>query len=100
MRRIQLKLTQTELEDKLGITFQQIQKYEKGTNRISGSRILQMTKALACDANYLLQGADTINQGQRINTKMVTLRLINEMAELPEILQKSLRELVRASPRK
>ena len=39
-RRILKGLSQTELGDELGITFQQIQKYEQGTNRISASRLL------------------------------------------------------------
>jgi transcriptional regulator with XRE-family HTH domain len=38
-RRIQLGMSQTELGDKVGITFQQIQKYEKGMNRIGSSRL-------------------------------------------------------------
>jgi transcriptional regulator with XRE-family HTH domain len=40
--RIQMKMSQTDLADSLGITFQQIQKYEKGTNRISSSRLHQI----------------------------------------------------------
>jgi len=39
-------MSQTELADKLGVTFQQVQKYEKGTNRISCSRLSEMAKAL------------------------------------------------------
>jgi transcriptional regulator with XRE-family HTH domain len=41
-RRMQMGMSQTDLADKLGITFQQIQKYEKGMNRISASRLHQM----------------------------------------------------------
>ena len=40
MRRLMLGLTQQKLGKKLGVTFQQLQKYEKGTNRISASRML------------------------------------------------------------
>jgi transcriptional regulator with XRE-family HTH domain len=39
MRRLMLGLSQTKLADALGLTFQQVQKYEKGTNRIGGSRL-------------------------------------------------------------
>ena len=39
MRRMMLDMSQTELGDALDITFQQVQKYEKGTNRISASRL-------------------------------------------------------------
>jgi transcriptional regulator with XRE-family HTH domain len=46
LRRLQLGMSQTELADKLGVTFQQVQKYEKGTNRISCSRLSEMAEAL------------------------------------------------------
>jgi transcriptional regulator with XRE-family HTH domain len=46
LRRVQLGLSQTELGQKLGVTFQQIQKYENGTNRVSCSRIYETAIAL------------------------------------------------------
>jgi transcriptional regulator with XRE-family HTH domain len=51
-RRIQLGMSQTELGDKVGITFQQIQKYEKGTNRIGASRLVQIAGALGIRPEY------------------------------------------------
>lgn len=45
-RRVLLGLTQTELADLLGITFQQAQKYERGTNRISASRLYDIANVL------------------------------------------------------
>jgi transcriptional regulator with XRE-family HTH domain len=39
MRRLMLSMSQTNLADALGLTFQQVQKYEQGTNRISGTYI-------------------------------------------------------------
>jgi transcriptional regulator with XRE-family HTH domain len=39
MRRLMLDLSQTDISDALGLTFQQVQKYEKGSNRISASRL-------------------------------------------------------------
>ena len=51
-RRVQLGMSQTDLGDKLGITFQQIQKYERGTNRISASRMSQIADALAVPPAY------------------------------------------------
>jgi len=42
MRRMMLSMSQEKLGDALGLTFQQVQKYEKGTNRISASRLQQM----------------------------------------------------------
>ena len=46
LRRLQLSLSQTELAQKLGLTFQQVQKYEKGTNRVSCSRLSEISEVL------------------------------------------------------
>src|SRR5262249_15649251 len=46
LRRVQLGLSQTELGQKLGVTFQQVQKYENGTNRVSCSRLYETAVAL------------------------------------------------------
>jgi transcriptional regulator with XRE-family HTH domain len=50
-------MSQSALAEKLGITFQQIQKYEKGTNRIAGSRIATAAQALGVDPAVLLGAA-------------------------------------------
>ena len=47
-----LGLSQEKLGDKLGITFQQIQKYEKGTNRVGASRLQAMANALEVPISY------------------------------------------------
>ena len=44
--RLQRKLSQTDLGETLGVTFQQIQKYAKGTNRVSGSRLVALCELL------------------------------------------------------
>jgi transcriptional regulator with XRE-family HTH domain len=46
LRRVQLGLSQTELGKKLGVTFQQVQKYENGANRVSASRLYEISTAL------------------------------------------------------
>jgi len=52
--RLAAGLTQTELGKSCGITFQQIQKYEKGSNRVGGSRLMQIAEALKVPAFTLL----------------------------------------------
>ena len=52
MRRKMLGLSQEKLGEKLGITFQQIQKYEKGTNRVGASRLQAMATALEVPVAY------------------------------------------------
>ena len=56
MRRLMLEMSQTELATALGITFQQIQKYEKGTNRISASRLQQISEILQVTAPFFFEG--------------------------------------------
>jgi transcriptional regulator with XRE-family HTH domain len=52
MRRKMLGLSQEKLGERLGITFQQIQKYEKGTNRVGASRLQAMSDALEVPVAY------------------------------------------------
>jgi transcriptional regulator with XRE-family HTH domain len=56
MRRLMLDMSQEKLADALGITFQQVQKYEKGTNRISASRLQQITQILQVSVAFLFEG--------------------------------------------
>ncbi len=51
-RRTLLGMSQEKLAETLGITFQQVQKYERGVNRISASRLYDLSSILGCDANY------------------------------------------------
>jgi transcriptional regulator with XRE-family HTH domain len=57
MRRILLGLSQEKLGAALGLTFQQVQKYEKGTNRISASRLQEISKTLNIPPSYFFDGA-------------------------------------------
>ena len=49
-------MSQEKLGEALGITFQQIQKYEKGTNRISASRLQQAARVLGVPVEYFYEG--------------------------------------------
>ena len=63
MRRKMLGLSQEKLGDRLGITFQQIQKYEKGTNRIGASRLQAMANALDVPVSYFFPDQATSDGG-------------------------------------
>ena len=56
MRRIMLGMSQEKLGDSLGLTFQQVQKYEKGTNRIGASRLQQISEILQVPVSFLFEG--------------------------------------------
>lgn len=57
MRRLMLDMTQTQLGDKLDLTFQQVQKYEKGTNRIGASRLQHIAEVLQVPVAFFFEGA-------------------------------------------
>lgn len=57
LRRLMLKMSQEKLGDMLGLTFQQVQKYEKGTNRIGGSRMQQLSTILTVPVAFFFEGA-------------------------------------------
>src|ERR1700693_5688041 len=57
MRRLMLNMSQTKLGDALGLTFQQVQKYEKGTNRISASRLQHISQILQVPVPFFFEGA-------------------------------------------
>ncbi|GHF29261.1 hypothetical protein GCM10017044_25640 [Kordiimonas sediminis] len=58
-RRKMLGLSQTQLGKELGVTFQQVQKYERGSNRIGSSRLFRMSSALGVPVAYFFEGAET-----------------------------------------
>jgi transcriptional regulator with XRE-family HTH domain len=60
MRRMMLGMSQEKLGDALGLTFQQVQKYEKGTNRIGASRLQQISNILQVQVSFFLEGAPNV----------------------------------------
>ena len=88
MRRVDIGLSQDDLGKKLGLSFQQIQKYEKGLNRVSGNRLRQLCEILEIDPNYLLgwQGkAMKLDELQTLDSLTYkTAALINS---LPDVLR-------------
>ena len=63
-RRNLLGLSQTELADSAGITFQQVQKYERGANRVGAGRLMQFSEALGVPPSYFFEGAPTVGKKQ------------------------------------
>lgn len=68
MRRIMLGMSQEKLGEGLGLTFQQIQKYEKGTNRIGASRIQQISEILQVPVSFLFEGSPGISENEDFGT--------------------------------
>jgi transcriptional regulator with XRE-family HTH domain len=61
IRRLVLRMSQEKLAEGLGITFQQVQKYEKGTNRVGASRLQMIASILQVPVGYFFTDADAIN---------------------------------------
>jgi transcriptional regulator with XRE-family HTH domain len=61
MRRMMLGLSQTTLADAIGLTFQQVQKYEKGTNRMGASRLQQIAHVLQVPVPFFFEGAPDLS---------------------------------------
>ena len=56
LQRLTMKLSQSVLGEKLGVTFQQVQKYERGTNRVSASRLWRMAEILGVPVEFFFHG--------------------------------------------
>src|ERR1700678_3114212 len=60
MRRMMLSMSQEKLGNSLGLTFQQVQKYEKGTNRIGASRLQQIAHIVQVPVAFFFEGAPSV----------------------------------------
>ncbi len=63
LRRMLLGMSQEKLGDQLGLTFQQVQKYEKGINRIGASRLFDLSKTLGVPIDYFYEDAPLSSPG-------------------------------------
>jgi transcriptional regulator with XRE-family HTH domain len=56
LRRVEIGISQSELAEKLGVSFQQVQKYEKGVNRVGAARLQQVATALDVPVTFFFDG--------------------------------------------
>ena len=68
MRRLMLGMSQTNVADALGVTFQQLQKYEKGTNRVSVSRLQHIAQIFQVPVTFFFEGAPHVPGEDRAQT--------------------------------
>ncbi len=93
-RRVLLGLSQDDLGKLLGLTFQQVQKYEKGWNRISASKLWELTHILGVPVSWFFEGID--EKGVPEDSTMVkreTLQLVRYFDACPKETQESLMHL-------
>jgi transcriptional regulator with XRE-family HTH domain len=75
--RIHRKISQTDLADQIGVTFQQVQKYEKGTNRIGASRLSRIAAVLGISVGELFE-----SPGEKSGDSSLLFRLLAEPGAL------------------
>ena len=100
MRRLSLGLTQTKVANAINVTFQQIQKYEKGTNGVSSSRLMQLANFLKVPITYFyedfpsykVEGSDDLN-----NTDLNYSFLVKTFSKLSDTDKNKLIQLLRNS---
>ena len=105
LRRAELGLSQTTLGEKLGVTFQQVQKYEKGTNRIGASRLLAIAGVLDVPVGYFFPKGDEVGAGEQAQPAEIldllsvrgAIELLRDYMEISDpAARKALRVLVTA----
>jgi transcriptional regulator with XRE-family HTH domain len=87
MRRKMLAMSQTKLGDALGLTFQQVQKYEKGTDRIVASRLQQLSHVLQVPVAFFFEGAPNASAPHGSNRSALSMAHIDDFVSNPEGLR-------------
>lgn len=106
-RRRTLKVSQEKLAERLGLTFQQIQKYERGANRVSASKLQEIANSLDTTVGYFFEGLPSSNgddekkqDGAEALTRFLAsaenLELVNILAELSPPVRRHLLAIARA----
>jgi len=98
-RRIIMGISQEKLANALGLTFQQIQKYEYGTNRISAGRLHDVTKALGVDITYFYKGLNQTTENafpEILPCNRLVMDTCASLLALPHDLQQQTANIVKA----
>jgi transcriptional regulator with XRE-family HTH domain len=95
-RRLALGLTQQQLAELVGTTYQQAHKYEKGVNRISAGRLHALARALGVDIGYFYEGLGSGEPARPTARQRRMIELTRSFAVLPRRQQEALAALARA----
>jgi transcriptional regulator with XRE-family HTH domain len=104
MRRKEIGVSQERLAEALGITFQQVQKYERGANRVSASKLWEIAAALRTTVGYFYEGlgerdipATSPDAGQAFMLSGEGIELMSSFPRIAEpLVRRKLVELIRA----
>ena len=87
MRRKLLNVSQERLAEQLGLTFQQVQKYERGANRVSASKLYEIARALQTSVAYFFDGLAETDGGATAGAANGGSEFMHELVMTPEGLE-------------
>ncbi len=82
-RRIMLGLTQQQMAELIGVTYQQVYKYEKGINRIAAGRLCTIADALGVDVTFFFEGIDNDREFKPTPQQRMILELARNFISIP-----------------
>jgi transcriptional regulator with XRE-family HTH domain len=83
-RRIMLGLTQQQMAELIGVTYQQAHKYEKGINRVAAGRLYHIAQALGVEVGYFFEGLGRDNAIRATPQQRMLLELARNVISIPE----------------
>lgn len=97
-RRVMLGLSQQQMADMIGVTYQQAHKYERGINRISAGRLYEIAQVLHVPVSYFFDGIDGTSPEQELSMRQrMCLELARNFSQIPsEKHREALSQLARA----
>ena len=84
MRRKMLNMSQEHLADALGLTFQQVQKYERGANRVSASKLYEIAKTLQVPVSFFFDGLADPVTNESDDVGAAADRIVTDFLNTPE----------------
>lgn len=96
MARTLAGMSQTALGEAIGVSFQQVQKYETGGNRISASRLWRLAAVLGTPVSSFFMGLDGEPSGEPIQTRRRTLEIVRNLELCPPEVQENLHSAIQA----
>jgi DNA-binding Xre family transcriptional regulator len=99
MQRVKLKMSQTELGDALGVSFQRIQKYEHGANAVASTRIVDLCRALEMTPNDLF-GVSSKMDGEVSKLSSWTVKIALKLEDALPPLRQAIDAMLNAAPKR
>ncbi|HRK95132.1 MAG TPA: helix-turn-helix transcriptional regulator [Rhodospirillales bacterium] len=83
-RRVMLGLSQQQMANLIGVTYQQAHKYERGINRISAGRLYEIARVLSVPVSFFYEGLDDVHGGEDLSIRQrMCLELARNFTQIP-----------------